>query len=103
MTTPDSSAHQAFLLSTGVPADPSGGAVGRAGRRRTPVKENVRFTLDLDRKQHMELRMFGLQHGIEAAKVCRALLKRLSTDPVLANQVLDDLFGVDDDEDPDGS
>jgi hypothetical protein len=80
----------------GLPTRP--GAVGRAGRRVRPAKDLVRFTLDLDRQQHLFLRMFALQHGIEASKVCRELLTQLESNPDLAELVLDGLLGVYDDE-----
>ena len=79
----------------GLPTRP--GQTGGPARRVRPHKKIVRFTLDLEFQQHFFLRSFGLTHGIDGAKVCRALLTRLETDPFFAESILDDVFGLEDD------
>ena len=50
-------------------------------------KTTVRFTLDLDKEQHKQLKTFALENDVRAAVVVRALLRRLEEDDELRVKV----------------
>ena len=50
-------------------------------------KTTVRFTLDLDKEQHKQLKTFALENEVGAANVVRVLLKRLEEDDELRVKV----------------
>lgn len=58
----------------------------------------VRFSLDLEEQQRNYVRMFALKNGINASVVMRALLFKLETDPAFANQIIDLIFYVPEEE-----
>lgn len=58
----------------------------------------VRFSLDLEAEQRNFVRLFALKNGINASVVMRAMLYRLETDPIFANQVIDLIFSVPEEE-----
>lgn len=43
-------------------------------------KATVRFTLDLEKELHMQLKTFALKNEVKAAEVLRVLLRRLEED-----------------------
>lgn len=58
----------------------------------------TRYTLDLEAEMHLHLRMFAVQHGIEASKIMRTLLylleagNELPAGKTLRDLVLEELF-----------
>lgn len=62
-----------------------------AARRPRPDKP-VRFTLDLDQKQHQFLKTWAANRSIGAAQVLRELLKELEDDPDLAIRIRDRIW-----------
>jgi len=72
-------------------------AASRKARRPKEARKVTRYTLDLEQQQHMHLRLFALQHGVEASRICRTLLYLLESDPKIAERVLDELFADDED------
>jgi len=79
----------------GLPTTRPAVASRKARRPREPRKV-TRYTLDLERNQHQFLRLFSLQHEVEASKVMRTLLYLLEADSTLADRVLGELFADDD-------
>ncbi len=51
------------------------------------VKSTVRFTLDLEKELHMQLKTFALKNEVKAAEVLRVLLKKLEEDADLRVKV----------------
>jgi hypothetical protein len=68
----------------------------RKARRPKEPRKVTRYTLDLEAEQHMFLRLLAIQEGVEASKICRALLYLLEADPSLRERVLDEIFAADD-------
>ncbi len=64
-----------------------------AGERtkKAPRVKPVRITVDLDPVLHKQLKIFAIEADSDASSVIRALLTRLSTDPVLADHILQDI------------
>jgi hypothetical protein len=58
----------------------------------------VRFSLDLEEQQRNYVRLFALKNGINASVVMRALLFKLETDPDFANEIIDLIFYVPEEE-----
>ena len=50
-------------------------------------KTTVRFTLDLEKEQHKQLKTFAVQNEVRAAEVLRVLLRRLEEDDELRVRV----------------
>lgn len=67
------------------PNPPSGGISQPPPRPPKPVR--VRFTLDLVVSDHQALQDFAHGADVRAASVMRALLARLTSDPVLADEI----------------
>lgn len=69
-------------------------------RVETVVKrKTVRFTIDFDFEQHRFLKLFSLESGVQTALVVRALVFLLEINESVANAVIDEIFGVDEDDD----
>ena len=60
--------------------------IGAPPARPRPEKP-VRFTLDLDRARHQDLKRYALSIETDASRVVRALLDELAGDPGLAARV----------------
>lgn len=58
----------------------------------------VRFSLDLEEQQRNFVRLFALKNGINASVVMRAMLFKLETDPDFANEIIDLIFYVPEEE-----
>lgn len=58
----------------------------------------VRFSLDLEEQQRNYVRLFALKNGINASVVMRAMLFKLETDPEFANEIIDLIFYVPEEE-----
>lgn len=58
----------------------------------------VRFSLDLEAEQRNFVRLFALKNGINASVVMRAMIYVLETDPEFANQIIDLIFSVPEEE-----
>lgn len=58
----------------------------------------VRFSLDLEEQQRNYVRLFALKNGINASVVMRAMLFKLETDPSFANEIIDLIFYVPEEE-----
>lgn len=58
----------------------------------------VRFSLDLEEQQRNYVRMFALKNNINASVVMRAMLFKLETDPSFANEIIDLIFYVPEEE-----
>lgn len=58
----------------------------------------VRFSLDLEEQQRNYMRLFALKNGINASVVMRAMLFKLETDPEFANEIIDLIFYVPEEE-----
>jgi hypothetical protein len=58
----------------------------------------VRFSLDLEEQQRNYVRLFALKNGINASVVMRAMLFKLETDPDFANEIIDLIFYVPEEE-----
>lgn len=58
----------------------------------------VRFSLDLEEQQRNYVRLFALKNGINASVVMRALLFKLETDAEFANEIIDLIFYVPEEE-----
>lgn len=67
----------------------------RARRAARAPRKVTRYTLDLEASQHMWLRLWSLQEGVEASRLCRALLLICENDADLKERVLDEVFGSD--------
>lgn len=65
----------------------------RSRRAARAPRKVTRYTLDLDHSQHMWLRLWSLQEGVEASRLCRALLLLCENDAELKERVLDEVFG----------
>lgn len=61
-------------------------------------RKTVRFTIDFDAEQHRFLKMFSLESGVQAALVVRALVYLLEISEPVANAVIDEIFGIEEDE-----
>lgn len=57
-----------------------------------------RLSLDLESEQHNFAKLFALKNRINVSVVMRAMLFRLETDPVFANEIIDLIFTVPEDE-----
>jgi hypothetical protein len=57
-----------------------------------------RLSLDLEAEQHTFAKLFAMKNGINVSVVMRAMLFRLETDPVFANEIIDLIFAVPEDE-----
>lgn len=64
-------------------------------------RKTVRFTIDFDSEQHRFLKLFSLESGVQAALVVRALVYLLEISEPVANAVIDEIFGVEEDESED--
>jgi hypothetical protein len=62
----------------------------------------VRFSLDLEEQQRNYVRLFALKNGINASVVMRAMLFKLETSPEFANEIIDLIFYVPEEEVEDG-
>lgn len=58
----------------------------------------VRFSLDLEEQQRNFVRLFALKNEINASVVMRAMIHRLETDPLFANEIIDLIFYVPEEE-----
>ena len=58
----------------------------------------VRFSLDLEEQQRNFVRLFALKNHINASVVMRAMLFKLETDPSFANEIIDLIFYVPEEE-----
>lgn len=58
----------------------------------------VRFSLDLEEQQRNFVRLFALKNGINASVVMRAMCFKLETDPEFANEIIDLIFYVPEEE-----
>ena len=63
----------------------------------------VRFSLDLEAEQRNFVRLFALKNGINASVVMRAMIYVLETDPEFANQIIDLIFSVPEEQVEEGS
>lgn len=61
-------------------------------------RKTVRFTIDFDAEQHRFLKMYSMESGVQAALVVRALVYLLEISEPVANAVIDEIFGVDEDD-----
>lgn len=61
-------------------------------------RKTVRFTIDFDAEQHRFLKLFSLESGVQAALVVRALVYLLEINEDVANAVIDEIFGEEEDE-----
>lgn len=57
-----------------------------------------RLSLDLEAEQHSFAKLFALKNGINVSVVMRAMLFRLETDPLFANEIIDLIFAVPEEE-----
>jgi len=57
-----------------------------------------RLSLDLETEQHSFAKLFALKNDINVSVVMRAMLFRLETDPVFANEIIDLIFSVPEEE-----
>lgn len=60
-------------------------------------RKTVRFTIDFDAEQHRFLKLFSLESGVQAALIVRALVYLLEISENVANAVIDEIFGTEDD------
>lgn len=67
--------------------------VTRTTSRAKTDRRVLRFTVDLEREQHNFLRFFAINNGINASVVIRTLLFELETNRELAQQIIDTIFG----------
>ena len=58
---------------------------------RRPRPARVRFTVDLDRDLHRQLRLLALDMGTDATEIVRTLLAKLFADPALLQELQDEL------------
>lgn len=83
---------------TPAPAPTRPTVASRRARRPKEARKVTRYTLDLETQQHRFLRLFAIQHDVEASKVMRTLLWLLEADPTLQARVIDELFADDEPE-----
>lgn len=62
-------------------------------------RKTVRFTIDFDAEQHRFLKMYSMESGVQAALVVRALVYLLEISEPVANAVIDEIFGAEEDSD----
>jgi len=55
---------------------------------KAPRVKPVRITIDLDPRQHKELKQFAIDNDLRSSQIVRALLDELVGDPILANTVI---------------
>lgn len=72
-------------------------AASRHARRPKAQRKVTRYTLDLESEMHLFLRLYSIQNGVEASRVCRTLLYLLEADESLQQRVYDELFAEDED------
>ena len=80
----------------GVAASTRPAVASRHARRPKQPRKVTRYTLDLEASQHLFLRLYSIQNGVEASRVCRTLLFLLEADESLQQRVYDELFAEDD-------
>ena len=68
-------------------ASPAVRTVGESSAKAPRVKP-VRITIDLDPRQHKELKQFAIDNDLRSSQIVRALLEELIGDPVLATTVV---------------
>jgi len=68
-------------------ASPTTREVGESSPAAPRVKP-VRITVDLDPRQHKELKQFAIDNDLRSSQVIRALLDQLVNSPALADTVI---------------
>jgi hypothetical protein len=60
----------------------------KRSRRAVPTPaDTIRFSLDLDRAEHQQMKLFAIEQGTQASVIGRILVEMLNADPQIADRV----------------